>query len=102
MKGLVLTRWHKVSRPSRAALEESLRREGYRTYAWSDGPGARYGEHRHAHAEVRWVLEGHIRIGHGARVFELGPGDRLDVPAGAPHWAEVPDDAPVSYLCGEK
>lgn len=84
------------------ACRKQLEREGYRVYAWEDPPHAWYGEHTHPGDEVRWVLRGSITIGvRGGPVHELGPGDRLDVPAGTVHWARV-GPAGVRYLCGTR
>ena len=102
MGSLRVRMWTKPSKPSLKELESQLRKEGFQTHTWSDAPRTRYGDHEHAHTEVRWVLEGRIRIGTKDRVFDLGPGDRLDMPPRTIHWAEVLSDTPVRYLCGEK
>ena len=102
MSAVQVTRWDGEAPPTAAELENRLREEGYRTYSWSDAAGTRYGDHEHGYTEVRWVLSGRIRIGSGGTVFDLGPGDRPDMPPRTVHWAEVPEDGPVAYLCGEK
>jgi quercetin dioxygenase-like cupin family protein len=97
-----ITRWPGSEPPSRSELERRLAEEGFSPWSWSDAAGTRYGDHTHPHTEVRWIYKGKIRIGTGGEVFELGPGDRLDMPPDTVHWAEVPESGPVSYLCGEK
>lgn len=83
-----------------SALAASLEREGFQVYAWADPPGAYYPEHIHPGPEVRVVLEGSITIGFASGTsVTLGPGDRLDVPAGTVHWARVGPEG-VRYLCG--
>ena len=43
-----------------------------------------------------------MRYGVNNEEFVLGPGDRLDLPAGTIHWARVEGDEPVVYLCASK
>jgi len=57
--------------------------------------------HTHPFDEVRWVLKGEITIGTEDEVITLKAGDRLNVPAGARHWAKVGDEG-VVYICGSK
>ncbi|ADU96678.1 cupin domain-containing protein [Thermovibrio ammonificans] len=79
-----------------------LREEGYTNlYVWSDSPGTFYDWHTHPFNEVRWVLSGRITMGTREGVVTLGPGDRLEVPAGTEHWAEVGPEG-VTYVCGSK
>lgn len=79
-----------------------LRSEGYDVYVWEDPPLAHYPEHVHSQDEVRWVVRGAITIGFpDGSQRRLGPGDRLDVPAGTIHWARV-GPAGVRYVCGSR
>jgi len=76
-----------------ATLRRALEREGMVTAWWSDVPGARMAMHAHSFPETRWVVEGFLRV-------ELGPGDRLDLPAGTPHAIEVLGLGQVIYVSG--
>lgn len=78
----------------------ALEREGMTTAWWSDVPGTRIDTHAHEFLEARWVLSGFLRVKIGAEAVELGPGDRLDVPAGTPHALEVIGLSPVVYVTG--
>ncbi len=79
-----------------------LKEEGFRNlYTWQDPPGVFYNWHTHPFEEVRWVLRGRIRIGTEEGVVELGPGDKLIVPPGSRHWAEVGEEG-VVYVCGSR
>ena len=79
-----------------------LEEEGYENlFLWSDPPNARYDWHTHPFNEVRWVLEGEITLGTEEGTVTLKAGDRLEVPAGTKHWAEVGPDG-VTYVCGSK
>jgi ethanolamine utilization protein EutQ (cupin superfamily) len=50
--------------------------------------------------ETRWVLEGYLRVTAGTDQIELGPGDRLDLPAGMSHTTEVMGLAQAIYVSG--
>jgi quercetin dioxygenase-like cupin family protein len=99
-----LTRWNKETAPSLEALRGALAGEGFSSYEWTDPAGTVYSVHEHEFAEVRIVLRGKMRVGlpdTGEEII-LGPGDRLDLPAHMPHWADVSDEGPVLYLCASK
>jgi quercetin dioxygenase-like cupin family protein len=83
-----------------AMLRRALEREGMVTSWWSDVPGTQVAMHAHAFPETRWVLEGYLRVTAGGDAFELGPGDRLDLPAGTPHATEVLGLGHVVYVSG--
>lgn len=92
----------KVQFNSIEEAEKILQREGYRNlYLWSDPPGTFYDWHTHPFDEVRLVVEGEIKIGTEEGVVTLKKGDKMEVPAGTRHWAEV-GPMGVSYLCGSK
>lgn len=68
-----------------------LRAEGLVPGAWANGPGDRYAAHAHAYDKVIVVTAGSIVFGlpdAGDRV-SLDSGDRLELPAGTTHDANV-------------
>jgi len=81
-------------------LRRALEREGMVTAWWSDVPGGTVPVHAHTFPETRWVLEGYMRVTAGSDAVELGPGDRLDLPAGIPHQTEVIGLGQVIYVSG--
>ncbi len=95
-----LTRWNKETAPSLEALRGALTGEGLMVSEWTDSAGTVYPVHAHDYAEVRVVVRGALRIGlpETGEEFTLGPGDRLDLPANTPHWADVSAQGPVVYL----
>ncbi len=96
-----VTRWDPHRGPLQlSTLRRQLESEGMVTAWWSDVPGARVAEHAHPFPETRWILSGFLRVRVGAETLELGPGDRLDVPAGAPHSPEVIGLSPTVYVTG--
>jgi quercetin dioxygenase-like cupin family protein len=96
-----LTRWNAEGGvPQLSELRRRLGGEGMVTAWWSEVPGTHSGVHSHPFPETRWVLTGFLRVTVGKEVFDLGPGDRLDVPAGAEHSVEVVGLAPVVYVSG--
>lgn len=83
-----------------ATVRRALEHEGMVTAWWSDVPGTRVSTHAHAFPETRWVVEGYMRVTAGGEAVELGPGDRLDLPAGTPHATEVVGLGHVIYVSG--
>jgi quercetin dioxygenase-like cupin family protein len=99
-----LTRWNKETAPSLEALRGALTGEGLAVSEWSDPAGTVYPVHAHEYPEVRVVVRGQLRIGlpETGEEFILAAGDRLDLPANTPHWADVDGPVPVVYLSASK
>lgn len=95
-----LTRWNKETAPSLEALRGALTEEGLVVSEWTDPAGTVYPVHTRDYAEVRVIVRGSLRVGlpETGEEFILGPGDRLDLPANSPHWADVGAQGPVVYL----
>jgi quercetin dioxygenase-like cupin family protein len=70
---------------------ERLRDEAEQCYSWSNGPGDRYAAHVHSYDKVLYCVAGSIEfvLDDEARSLELGPGDRMLLPAGTRHSALV-------------
>ena len=66
-----------------------LEREGYEVAAYAYREGTVFSEHAHTRDKVDAVLEGVLRITIGGDSYDLKAGDRLYVPAGTRHSAEV-------------
>jgi mannose-6-phosphate isomerase-like protein (cupin superfamily) len=72
-------------------LMTELRTEASDCYSWSNGPGDRYSPHSHGYEKVLYCVDGSITFvieGEGRRL-ELKAGDRMVLPAGTVHSAEV-------------
>ncbi|MDE3088962.1 MAG: cupin domain-containing protein [Chloroflexota bacterium] len=89
--------------PSLEALRSALTGEGLTVSEWTDPAGTVYPVHTHEYAEVRVVVRGNLRVGlpETGEEFNLGPGDRLDLPENTPHWTDVGEE-PVVYLSASK
>ncbi len=72
-----------------ATLRERLIGEGLDPGSWSNGPGDRYGSHRHGYDKVIVVASGSITFGAAGTPVPLAAGDRLVLPAGTEHDAVV-------------
>ena len=74
-----------------AGHEIRMREQGLDPSPWSNGPGDRYAPHDHGFDKVLVCASGSIRFGLPDRrgTFDLGEGDRLDLPAGTRHEAFV-------------
>jgi len=98
-----LMRWSPEQGPVvMSALRELLQREGKATAWWSDVPGARSGTEARHWPETRWVVSGYLRVRVGTETYDLGPGDRLDLPADTPHTTEVIGLSTAIHLVGTK
>lgn len=97
-----LVRWDKDQPPTEEEAEAKLHREGYDSFRWHDVPGSTYPRHRHDRDECVWVLSGQITFTVNGEPTNLGPGDRLYLPAGTPHTASVPSSGAVTYLVGQR
>ncbi|HMA18265.1 MAG TPA: cupin domain-containing protein [Thermoanaerobaculia bacterium] len=85
-----LERWD----PSDGPLTEKrmmglLEREGYEVASYAYREGTAFPPHEHPQDKCDAVLEGVLRIVVDGVPYDLGPGDRLYLPAGTRHSAEV-------------
>ena len=82
--------------------ESSLRRKledrGYRVSSYTYSPGTYFSDHKHGQSKIDAVLSGTFRMGMYDEFVDLGPGDWIEVPAGATHSAEVIGNEPVVSL----
>lgn len=99
-----LTRWNRETPPSLEALRSALTGEGLTISEWADPVGTVYPVHMHEYPEVRVVVHGQLRVGlpETGEEFVLAPGDRLDLPANTPHWADVNGHGAVVYLSASR
>ena len=94
---LKITPWTDPTPPTESALSDILTREGLDFYAWSNGAYDIYAPHTHNYDKVIYVVRGSITF----QLIELGQwhklnaGDRLNLPAGIVHAAEVGEDGVV-------
>jgi quercetin dioxygenase-like cupin family protein len=84
----------------RSGLLGRLADEGLHAEPWSNGPGARYEPHSHTYDKVLVVSQGAIVFGLTGRgeSAAMSIGDRLDLPAGMEHDANV---GPLGVECLE-
>lgn len=96
-----VTRWDPARGPLELrTLRHALEREGLTTAWWSETPGARIPEHAHPFSESRWIVSGYLRVAVQGEMIDLGPGDRLDLPADTPHALEVVGLSPAVSVTG--
>jgi quercetin dioxygenase-like cupin family protein len=98
---LEVVSWRGAEPPRERALRDELASRGFGASLWRDVPGARYEAHSHERDEALWVLEGEMIFEAADCTFRLGPGDRLELPAGTVHTA-VAGKAGATYLIGER
>lgn len=76
-------------------LRSKLEARGYEVSMHLLAPGTLFGQHCVSEARIEAVFSGSLRLVVGGRVHVLGPGDWLEVPAGAVIVTEVVGDEPV-------
>jgi len=79
-----------------------IEREGYEVCVYAYREGTVFPEHKHGQDKCDAVLEGTLRIRVGDSAYDLKPGDRLYLPAGTRHAAEVVGRTTVVSLDGTK
>jgi len=100
MKTPQVTPWPDSATPTESTLRKLYAEEGMEPYAWSNGPHDTYAPHTHSYNKVIYVLRGSITFGlpELGQQLTLTAGDRLDLPAGTVHDAEV---GPLGVVCLE-
>ena len=100
MPEVIVCRWD--SSVDGVLNEGSLRRKledrGYRVSSYTYSPGTYFSDHKHGQSKIDAVLSGTFRMGIYGEFMDLGPGDWIEVPAGATHSAEVIGNEPVVSL----
>lgn len=103
MPDVRLERWTADDGPlNERRLLTAMERDGYEVAVYTYREGTRFPEHAHAQDKCDAVVEGVLRIRVGEATYDLGPGDRLYLPAGTPHAAEVVGRTTVLSLDGTK
>ena len=91
--------WDAPRRPTEDLLRERLAADGYQAMKWSNEPATGYPPHVHVYPELLWMVSGSLTVllpGEN-RMFELMPGDRIEVPRGIAHGTMAGPDGAV-YL----
>jgi quercetin dioxygenase-like cupin family protein len=103
MAGIRLEQWNSADGPlTEKRMMRLLEREGYEVAVYAYREGTVFPEHEHAQDKCDAVLEGTLRVIAGGTAYGLKPGDRLYLPAGARHSAEVVGRRTVLSLDGTK
>ena len=101
MSEVRLERWGAQDGPlSERRMMKLLEFEGYAVLVYTYRPGRVFSEHEHAQDKCDGVLDGTLRVTVGESVYDLGPGDRLYLPAGTRHAASVVGEKAVISLDG--
>jgi quercetin dioxygenase-like cupin family protein len=81
-------------------LMRSMEFEGYSVLVYTYRAGTTFPPHAHAQSKCDAVLQGTLRVTVGDRVFDLTAGDRIYLPPGTRHAAEVVGEKTVVSLDG--
>jgi quercetin dioxygenase-like cupin family protein len=72
-----------------AGTRAAFAAEGLAPTTWSNSPGDTYARHEHSYHKVLYCVAGSIVFHTADGDLALGPGDRLDLDPGTPHFATV-------------
>jgi uncharacterized protein YjlB len=87
----LVTPWAESVAPAQSMLWRLMTNEGLNPYSWSNGPMDVYASHSHSYNKVIYVVQGSITFGlpELGKRLTLKAGDRLDLPSGTVHDAQV-------------
>jgi quercetin dioxygenase-like cupin family protein len=103
MAEIRLEHWDRSDGPlSEKRMMGLLESEGYEVAVYAYREGTVFAEHEHAQEKCDAVLEGILRITVAGADHDLKAGDRLYLPAGTRHSAEVVGGRTVVSLDGTK
>ncbi len=103
MSGIRLERWTAEDGPlTEKRLMSAMERDGYEVSVYTYREGTVFPEHVHAQDKCDAVLEGVLRITVDGVAYDLEAGDRLFLPAGTRHAAEVRGRRTVLSLDGTR
>lgn len=81
-------------------MMRAMELEGYDVLVYTYRPGTVFPEHEHGRAKCDAVVSGVLRVTVPGASFDLGAGDRIYLPAGTRHSAEVLGNDTVVSLDG--
>ncbi len=83
--------WNQSTSPTLSGLHQQLIREGLFPYDWSNPPGDTYAAHVHEYDKIIVVVRGSITwiLPETNEVYETQAGDRIELPRGTQHAAQV-------------
>jgi quercetin dioxygenase-like cupin family protein len=95
-----IVRWNQSTPPAPAELQAQLIKEGLFPYDWSNAPGDTYAPHVHEYDKVIVVVRGSITwlLPETHQTVETRAGDRIELPRGTVHAAQV---GPQGVTCLE-
>jgi quercetin dioxygenase-like cupin family protein len=103
MTGPRLERWDPRDGPvSEKRMIRVMEGEGYEISSYTYRPGTAFPPHEHTQEKCDAVIEGTLRLTVNGVAYDLGPGDRLYLPAGTRHAAEVVGKTAVLSLDGTR
>lgn len=103
MADVRLEHWDAADGPlTERRMMRLLEHEGFEVAVYSYREGMVFSAHEHARDKCDAVLEGVLRVTVGGDSYDLKAGDRLYVPAGTRHSAEVVGRMTVLSLDGTR
>jgi quercetin dioxygenase-like cupin family protein len=94
--------WLKTAETDRNKFATDWESRGFRCDLWTDPPGQRWEDFRHATDELVTVLEGEMEFEVAGQVHLPQVGEELLIPAGAVHSARNVGTTTARWLYGYK
>ena len=103
MEPVRLERWESSDGPlTEKRMMGLLDSEGYEVASYAYRPGTQFAPHQHPQDKCDAVLQGVLRVVVADQTFDLGPGDRVYLPADTRHSAQVVGNETVLSLAGTR
>jgi quercetin dioxygenase-like cupin family protein len=91
-----------MSAPDRERIAADWAARGFSCAVWTDAPGQRWEDFRHAEDELVTVLEGDMEFDVAGRLHHPHVGEELLIPAGQTHSARNVGKTTARWLYGYK
>lgn len=84
-------RWTGGQHPTLSNITRQMQQEGLRPYSWENRPNYRYAIRSHGYSKIMYVIDGvlEITLPDTNQRVKLRAGDRIEIPAGIRHGANV-------------
>jgi quercetin dioxygenase-like cupin family protein len=103
VSGIRVEKWQRGDGPlSERRMMRAMEMDGYDVLVFTYRAGAVFPPHEHAQAKCDGVLEGTLRVTVADAAFDLSAGDRIYLPRGTRHAAEVVGEKTVVSLDGTR
>ncbi len=84
------------------SIRSNWRSRGFGCDVWTDSPGQKWENYRHAVDELVMIVEGNVEFEINGEILRPAPGDEVLIPAGVLHSVRNIGEMPSRWLYGYK